>query len=142
MFAIHFNTFQYISIHFNTFQYISIHFNTFQYISIHFNTFQYISIHFNTFQYISIIINLSVRGLTPSPTRRLCGTPRLTLDLTGSHSKWQIVAYLFGVNRRTKVGADLRIRRFFFCGFCDGLCSKSAREVMKMTDLIQRERLV
>ncbi|CAK9065244.1 unnamed protein product [Durusdinium trenchii] len=35
---------------------------------------------------------------------RLCGTPRLTLDLTASHSKWQIVAYLFGVNRRTKVG--------------------------------------
>ena len=37
--------------------------------------------------------------------RRLCGTPRLTLDLTASHSKWQIVAYLFGVNRRTKVGS-------------------------------------
>jgi len=35
---------------------------------------------------------------------RVCGTPKLTLDLTASHSKWQIVAYLFGVNRRTKVG--------------------------------------
>eukprot|EP00439_Symbiodinium_sp_Y106_P047857 s1761_g6.t1 len=37
-------------------------------------------------------------------TERLCGTPLLNLDMTPSHSKWQVVAYLLGVSRLTKVG--------------------------------------
>ncbi|OLP88621.1 hypothetical protein AK812_SmicGene30035 [Symbiodinium microadriaticum] len=37
-------------------------------------------------------------------TERLCGTPLLNLDMTPSHAKWQVVAYLLGVNRITKVG--------------------------------------
>ncbi|CAE7032529.1 unnamed protein product [Symbiodinium natans] len=37
-------------------------------------------------------------------TERLCGTPTLSLDMTPSHGKWQVVAYLLGVDRITKVG--------------------------------------
>jgi len=38
------------------------------------------------------------------PRTRFCGTPRLNLDITATQAKWQLVAYLFGVDRETKEG--------------------------------------
>mmetsp|Transcript_57588 Transcript_57588/g.134963 ORF Transcript_57588/g.134963 Transcript_57588/m.134963 type:complete len:535 (+) Transcript_57588:54-1658(+) len=40
-------------------------------------------------------------------SQRLCGTPELSLDITPSQSHWQVVAYLLGVSRITKVGTLL-----------------------------------
>jgi predicted alpha/beta hydrolase len=39
-----------------------------------------------------------------SERTRFCGTPKLSLDFIPSHGKWQIVAYLFGVDWLTKTG--------------------------------------